>query len=170
MRRGDLTTLNLKRYEHLNKLWINNEVTGYISRVMGDEFRVNILSNGFLFEITRGQRFPTRPTEIDEDNDFYDDEEIRDVDMDDEDLARGANGIVGGPAAAAAAATTLFGFPNAAGAQGDVRDFFQIFEDFRDAVQNGDNDEQDFRMDLEDTDGNTWQNQDQEDTDDEPEW
>ncbi|CCD24506.1 E3 ubiquitin-protein ligase UBR1 NDAI_0D01920 [Naumovozyma dairenensis CBS 421] len=56
MKRGDLTTLNLKRYEHLNKLWINNEIPGYISRVMGDEFRVSILSNGFLFTFDREGR------------------------------------------------------------------------------------------------------------------
>lgn len=167
MRRGDLTTLNLTRYEHLNKLWINNEVTGYISRVMGDEFRVNILSNGFLFEITRAQRIPPRP--MDDEDEIYDEEDVRDIDMEDEDGRGIPAGIVGGPAAAAAAATTLFGFPNATAGQGDVRDFFQIFEDFRDAVQNGQG-EQDFQMDIEDDEGTRWARDDEDEDSEGNDW
>ena len=43
--RGDLTVLNLARYEHLTRLWISNGIPGYISRVMGDEFRVAMANN-----------------------------------------------------------------------------------------------------------------------------
>ncbi|CCE63403.1 hypothetical protein TPHA_0E03130 [Tetrapisispora phaffii CBS 4417] len=53
MKRGDLTTLSTRRFEYLNTLWVNNEIPGYISRAMGDDFRLNILSNGFLFAMNR---------------------------------------------------------------------------------------------------------------------
>ncbi|SCV03482.1 LAMI_0H08504g1_1 [Lachancea mirantina] len=53
IQRGDTTILNLRRYEHLNKLWLNNEIPGYISRVLGDEFRVSIISNGVVFNFNR---------------------------------------------------------------------------------------------------------------------
>lgn len=43
--RGDLTILNHARYEHLTRLWISNGIPGYISRVMGDEFRVAMANN-----------------------------------------------------------------------------------------------------------------------------
>ncbi|CAG98476.1 E3 ubiquitin-protein ligase UBR1 [Kluyveromyces lactis] len=43
--RGDLTVLNHARYEHLTRLWISNGIPGYISRVMGDEFRVAMANN-----------------------------------------------------------------------------------------------------------------------------
>ncbi|CCK71674.1 E3 ubiquitin-protein ligase UBR1 KNAG_0H02590 [Huiozyma naganishii CBS 8797] len=138
MKRGDLTTLSLKRYEHLNRLWINNEIPGYISRVMGDEFRVSILSNGFLFAFNRDPRirrapFAGRTTEDEDDDDGAMDDE------DDEDDDAGAFGdyyaeddrdndvldderFIGG-----------MGGPNG-GAGGDVRDFFQIFENFRNVM------------------------------------
>lgn len=98
MKRGDLTTLNLKRYEYLNKLWINNEIPGYISRVMGDEFRVNILSNGYIFTFNRNFRLRRAPTRDDgEDDDFDDDaepfgghssdEDERDIEMVDDRIA-----------------------------------------------------------------------------------
>ncbi|CAB4255764.1 similar to Saccharomyces cerevisiae YGR184C UBR1 E3 ubiquitin ligase (N-recognin), forms heterodimer with Rad6p to ubiquitinate substrates in the N- end rule pathway [Maudiozyma barnettii] len=123
MKRGDLTTLNQTRYEHLNKLWINNEIPGYISRVMGDEFRVSILSNGFLFALNRDpatrRRVPPTNEGDDSDeeqfggngNDFFTDE-----DMDEDDRFRNMNGQ-----------------------PGDVRDFFQIFQTVRNAMDNGEN-------------------------------
>ncbi|CDO96110.1 unnamed protein product [Kluyveromyces dobzhanskii CBS 2104] len=43
--RGDLTVLNHARYEHLTRLWISNGIPGYISRVMGDDFRVAMANN-----------------------------------------------------------------------------------------------------------------------------
>lgn len=120
MKRGDLTTLNLSRFEHLNKLWINNEIPGYISRVMGDEFRVSILSNGFLFAFNRDPR--TRrapPADDDSEDDFMasgDEGLYSDEDSDEENRFRNANGQ-----------------------PGDVRDFFQIFETVRNAMDNGGN-------------------------------
>ena len=124
MKRGDLTTLNLSRYEHLNRLWINNEIPGYISRVMGDEFRMSILSNGFLFTFNRDPRARRRvpPTNEDdsdenfgemsgEDDDFYSDEDGEEENR----------------------------FRNMNGQPGEVRDFFQIFETVRNAMDNGEN-------------------------------
>ena len=122
MKRGDLTTLNLTRYEHLNKLWINNEIPRYISRVMGDEFRVSILSNGFLFALNRdptaGRRVPPVNDADDSEDDFMDDGDafFSDEDMDDEDRFRNMNGPTG-----------------------DVRDFFEIFQTVRNAMDNGEN-------------------------------
>ncbi|CAI4062733.1 E3 ubiquitin-protein ligase UBR1 SKDI_07G4370 [Saccharomyces kudriavzevii IFO 1802] len=131
MRRGDLTTLNLKRYEHLNRLWINNEIPGYISRVMGDEFRVTILSNGFLFAFNREPR-PRRVPPTDGDDEDMEEgeeggftEENDDMDLDDE-TGQAAN---------------LFGVDAGGIADGGVRDFFQFFENFRNTLQpqgNGD--------------------------------
>ncbi|SCU85809.1 LADA_0D09868g1_1 [Lachancea dasiensis] len=60
IQRGDLTTLNLRRYEHLNNIWLNNEVPGLISRVMGDEFRVLIISNGVVLNFNRNVLRPRR--------------------------------------------------------------------------------------------------------------
>ena len=122
MKRGDLTTLNLTRYEHLNKLWINNEIPRYISRVMGDEFRVSILSNGFLFALNRDptarRRVPPVNDADDSEDDFMDDGDafFSDEDMDDEDRFRNMNGQTG-----------------------DVRDFFEIFQTVRNAMDNGEN-------------------------------
>lgn len=133
MRRGDLTTLNLKRYEHLNRLWINNEIPGYISRVMGDEFRVTILSNGFLFAFNREPR-PRRIPPTDEDDEDMEEGEDGfftegndEMDVDDE-TGQAAN---------------LFGVGAEGIAGGGVRDFFQFFENFRNTLQpqgNGDDD------------------------------
>lgn len=67
MSQGDLTTLNINRYKHLNKLWIENEIPGYVSRLMGDQFRVNILSNGFAFPFNG--RFRPRRTPVEENSD-----------------------------------------------------------------------------------------------------
>ncbi|KAG0667442.1 E3 ubiquitin-protein ligase ubr1 [Maudiozyma exigua] len=122
MKRGDLTTLNLTRYEHLNKLWINNEIPRYISRVMGDEFRVSILSNGFLFALNRdptaGRRVPPVNDADDSEDDFMDEGDgfFSDEDMADEDRFRNLNGQTG-----------------------DVRDFFEIFQTVRNAMDNGEN-------------------------------
>lgn len=124
MKRGDLTSLSLKRYEYLNKLWINNEIPGYISRVMGDEFRVNILSNGYIFTFNRNFRLRRAPTgDDDEDDDFDDDgesfgghssdEDERDIDMVDDrmaDMGDGAflNNVVNANAANPANEATTF--------------------------------------------------------------
>ncbi|SMN21170.1 similar to Saccharomyces cerevisiae YGR184C UBR1 E3 ubiquitin ligase (N-recognin), forms heterodimer with Rad6p to ubiquitinate substrates in the N-end rule pathway [Maudiozyma saulgeensis] len=123
MKRGDLTTLNLTRYEHLNKLWINNDIPGYISRVMGDEFRVSILSNGFLFALnrdpaTRRRVPPTNEGDDSEEEEFggNGDDFFTDEDIDEEDRFRNMNGQ-----------------------PGDVRDFFQIFQTVRNAMDNGEN-------------------------------
>ncbi|CCF57826.1 hypothetical protein KAFR_0D01790 [Kazachstania africana CBS 2517] len=122
MKRGDLTMLNLKRYEHLNKLWINNEIPGYISRVMGDEFRVSILSNGFLFAFNgegRARRVPPTNASDDESEDFPeggDEDDFESDDDDDERFGEGFNHINIPPG-------------------GDVRDFFQIFETVRNAME-----------------------------------
>ena len=130
MKRGDLTTLNIKRYEYLNKLWINNEIPGYISRVMGDEFRVSILSNGFVFALNRNAR-PRRvpaPDEDEEDEDdfnddegdeFYVDEDDADFDPDNDNPNQPPN-------------LRLFGEDgNAMGG------FLEMFENFRDALEGG---------------------------------
>lgn len=92
MRRGDLTVLNLKRYEHINKLWINNEIPGYISRLMGDEFRMNILSNGYIFRFNNGPtwRRNVNGTNLGDDDEsdadaFDDDDNIDQQDVQDED-------------------------------------------------------------------------------------
>ena len=121
IKRGDLTTLNLQRYEHLNKLWVSNEIPGYISRVMGDEFRVSILSNGFLLAFNRDPRLRRMPpgggaTFDDlEDEDgvelFPDEDEGHDFYSDDDDDDDDGNGV-------------RFERPGA-----QVRDFFQIFGD-----------------------------------------
>ncbi|CAI4063749.1 hypothetical protein SUVZ_07G4130 [Saccharomyces uvarum] len=133
MRRGDLTTLNLKRYEHLNRLWINNEIPGYISRVMGDEFRVTILSNGFLFAFNREPR-PRRVPPTDEDDEDMEEgeegfftEENDDMDVDDE-TGQAAN---------------LFGVGAEGIGDGGVRNFFQFFENFRNTLQPQGNDDED---------------------------
>ncbi|EDO19022.1 hypothetical protein Kpol_2002p93 [Vanderwaltozyma polyspora DSM 70294] len=76
IKRGDTTTLNLKRYEFLNNLWINNEIPGYISRIMGDNFRLNILTNGFLFAFNR----PVRQRRTDDDDESDEDDDINIVD------------------------------------------------------------------------------------------
>lgn len=130
MRRGDLTILNLKRYEYLNLLWVNNEIPGYISRVMGDEFRVNILSNGFFLAFNRDPRPRRAPTagngsddEEDEDEpdeaEFYSghssEEEDRDIEMGDDRIG----GLFGGPEG------------------GNVRGFLQVFENLQNVVGNG---------------------------------
>lgn len=140
MKRGDLTTLNFKRYEHLNALWINNEIPGYISRVMGDEFRVNILSNGYFFTFNRDPR-PRRVPTVGNDEEEYDDDEDdaefysghsseedeRDIDMGDDRIADIGDG-------------TLFG--NAGAGAGNVRGFLQVFENLQNAVENGINPEE----------------------------
>lgn len=132
MKRGDLTKLNMARYEHLNKLWINNEIPGYISRVMGDEFRLSILSNGFLFTFNRDPRTrrvpPVNGGDEDEDDDTSDEElndedgvfafgqgEEEEEDMDEEDMDGEGPEFLrpNGPLGA------------------DVRNFFQIFENLR---------------------------------------
>lgn len=132
MKRGDLTVLNLKRYEFLNSLWINNEIPGYISRVMGDEFRVNILSNGYFLTFNRDPR-PRRPATAGNDDDEDDDDEDaelysghsseddeRDIDMAEDRLADMEGAFFG------------------AGTEGgNVRGLLQVFENFQNAVENG---------------------------------
>ncbi|SSD58824.1 related to E3 ubiquitin-protein ligase UBR1 [Saccharomycodes ludwigii] len=49
MKRGDIAVLSLKRYEHLNNLWMCNGIPGYISRIMGDEFRILIATQAVRF-------------------------------------------------------------------------------------------------------------------------
>lgn len=138
MKRGDLTVLNLKRYEFLNSLWINNEIPGYISRVMGDEFRVNILSNGYFLTFNRDPRPRRAPTagndeeemdEEDDDAELYSghssDDDERDIDMADDRLADMEGAFFG------------------AGADGgNVRGLLQVFENFQNAVENGINPEE----------------------------
>ncbi|SCU96679.1 LANO_0E14070g1_1 [Lachancea nothofagi CBS 11611] len=60
IQRGDLTSLNLRRYEHLCNVWLNNEIPGLISRVLGDEFRVLIISNGVVLNFNRNVLRPRR--------------------------------------------------------------------------------------------------------------
>lgn len=133
MKRGDLTVLNLKRYEFLNSLWLNNEIPGYISRVMGDEFRVNILSNGYFLTFNRDPR-PRRPPangneedadeDDDEDAELYSghssDDDERDIDMAEDRLADMEGAFFG---------TGTEG--------GNVRGLLQVFENFQNAVENG---------------------------------
>lgn len=140
MKRGDMTVLNLKRYEFLNSLWINNEIPGYISRVMGDEFRVNILSNGYFLTFNRDPRPRRAPTtgsddendddgQDDEDPELYSghssDEEERDIEMGDDRLGDMEEGAF---------------FGNGVDA-GNVRGLLQVFENFQNAVDNGINPE-----------------------------
>lgn len=130
MRRGDLTILNLKRYEYLNLLWVNNEIPGYISRVMGDEFRVNILSNGFFFAFNRDPRPRRAPaagngSDDDEDDDDPDEAEFysgHSSEEDERDIEMGEDRIGG-----------LFGGPEG----GNVRGFLQVFENLQNVVGNG---------------------------------
>lgn len=88
MRRGDLTILNIKRYEHLNKLWINNEIPGYISRLMGDEFRMNILSSGYIFRFNNGPNWRRNlgggDADESDDDEFGDDADIQDIEDNDD--------------------------------------------------------------------------------------
>ena len=51
MARGEIAKINWKRYEYLNRLWVNNEIPGYISRVMGEQFALNLLSNQTFFPL-----------------------------------------------------------------------------------------------------------------------
>lgn len=140
MKRGDMTVLNLKRYEFLNSLWINNEIPGYISRVMGDEFRVNILSNGYFLTFNRDprpRRAPLAGSDDEEDVDGQDDEdaelysghssddEERDVEMADDRLGDMEEGAF---------------FGNGVDA-GNVRGLLQVFENFQNTVENGINPE-----------------------------
>lgn len=140
MKRGDMTVLNLKRYEFLNNLWISNEIPGYISRVMGDEFRVNILSNGYFLTFNRDprpRRAPPTGSDDEEDEDEQEDEdaelygghssddEERDVEMGDERLGEMDEGAF---------------FGNGVDA-GNVRGLLQVFENFQNAVDNGINPE-----------------------------
>ena len=147
MKRGDLTKLNMTRYEHLNKLWINNEIPGYISRVMGDEFRLSILSNGFLFTFNRDPRARRVPFMNNRGNEDDEDEDI-DMDMDDEanDFVFEENGDenydeeeggLGGEDDSESDSGDdddnqgRFRGPNGGTTVGDVRNFFQIFEILR---------------------------------------
>ncbi|CAL9730085.1 E3 ubiquitin-protein ligase Ubr1p [Monosporozyma unispora] len=144
MKRGDLTKLNMARYEHLNKLWINNEIPGYISRVMGDEFRLSILSNGFLFTFNRDPRARRVPPvnggdgedDSDESDDLDDDEnEIFGFGDDNDEEEEDNNG-------------DRFMGPNGTTA-GDVRNFFQIFENLRNGLdENGDGNNANGGIDL----------------------
>ena len=146
MKRGDLTKLNIVRYEHLNKLWINNEIPGYISRVMGDEFRLSILSNGFVFTFNRDPRARRVPFM---NNGGEEDEEDEDIDMDDgedeaEDFGYEENGGEDedeGDDSNNDDSDNQGGFMGGNGgtAPGDVRNFFQIFELLRNGA-NGNRD------------------------------
>ncbi|CAR21510.1 E3 ubiquitin-protein ligase UBR1 [Lachancea thermotolerans CBS 6340] len=69
IQRGDLTALSLQRYEHLNNVWLNSEVPGLISRVMGDEFRVLIVSNGVVLNFNRNVLRPRRANAEEPDGD-----------------------------------------------------------------------------------------------------
>ncbi|CCH62496.1 hypothetical protein TBLA_0H02100 [Henningerozyma blattae CBS 6284] len=99
MRQGDLTTLNLKRFEHLNKLWAENEIPGYVSRLMGDDFRMNIISNTFLFPFNgrfQARRVDREDTTGEDNNDANDDSQDDDDD-DRDDRDRGNIPVFGGP-------------------------------------------------------------------------
>ena len=134
----------MARYEHLNKLWINNEIPGYISRVMGDEFRLSILSNGFLFTFNRDPRARRVPPvnggdgedDSDESDDLDDDEnEIFGFGDDNDEEEEDNNG-------------DRFMGPNGTTA-GDVRNFFQIFENLRNGLdENGDGNNANGGIDL----------------------
>ena len=147
MRRGDLTTLNLKRYEYLNSLWINNEIPGYVSRVMGDDFRLNILTNGFLFAFNRQDRQRRRENdESDDENDdgdeddenpdsFYTDEELE-SDANDDNIRIVRERMMDFVDDAVFAATGGEGTEDNPAAN-DVRRYFEAFENFRNTVVNG---------------------------------
>ena len=49
MRKGDLTTLSLKRYQHINELWLNMGIPGLTSRLLGDSFRLLITASTAAF-------------------------------------------------------------------------------------------------------------------------
>ncbi|AAS50220.1 AAL146Wp [Eremothecium gossypii ATCC 10895] len=127
IQRGDLTTLNIHRYEHLNYLWLNNEIPGYISRIMGDEFRVSIISSGVVFNFDRNvlrrqMRANVGNEESSEEEDLMDDDEMSPDDDPDfrwevtpEEFFR--DGIL-----------RLGGAP---GQGGDIRDFFQFITNLR---------------------------------------
>lgn len=129
IQRGDLTTLNLTRYEHLNRLWLNNEIPGYISRIMGDEFRVSIISNGMVFNFNRNVL--RRPLRINPGDESSEEDLLRDIDGidDDNELEWGVeteelfrNGVI------------QLGRP---GQTGDIRDFFQFITNLRADGQDG---------------------------------
>lgn len=132
MRRGDMTALNLGRYKHLNKLWINNEIPGYISRVMGDEFRLNILSNGFLFTFNhdpRPRRVPPGGVGTGAASDSDSDAGENNLNFDTEDI----NGDIL-TMNAEGGRVPLFGTGEG---PAQVMNFFEIFENLRNAVTNG---------------------------------
>lgn len=127
IQRGDLTVLNLKRYEHLNRVWINNEIPGYISRIMGDEFRVSIISNGMVFNFNRNVLRRPRPTNNDGEDDESSSSEGEDDDMDGTEEMRWEfrpEDILEDD--------TVFRLGGAAPVQGgDIRDFFQFITNLR---------------------------------------
>lgn len=133
--RGDLTVLNLARYEHLNKLWISNGIPGYISRVMGDEFRVSMANNRTF---TRnmfwrpGAAFNATGDTSDDDDLFNDDEFIEDelpelrfrdpaIEWNINTDAFGRDGT--------------FRLPTG---RGDIHDFFEFVANLRGATENAD--------------------------------
>lgn len=126
IQRGDLTTLNLQRYKRLNKLWLNNEIPGYISRIMGDEFRVSIISSGVVFNFNRNVlRRPRRVVDGNESSSSEledEDEEMGDADdmewgeLRPEDMFTDGVFRLGG---------------GAPGNGGDIRDFFQFITNIR---------------------------------------
>ena len=145
MKRGDLTKLSMIRYEHLNKLWINNEIPGYISRVMGDEFRLSILSNGFLFTFNRDPRARRVPfvnngdSEEDEDinmeDENYDEDEVNVNGEDYSESNNSSSDDEGGIMGRNGETTTI----------GDAGNFFQIF----DILRNGPNGNRDMPEGIE---------------------
>lgn len=134
--RGDLTVLNLPRYEHLNKLWLSNGIPGYISRVMGDEFRVAMANNR-----TFARNMFWRPAAafaaagdasdeedlLNEEEDDDDDEELLN-DEDDPNVLRFRDPTMEWRVNPDIARDPLFRLPTG---RGDIHDFFEFVANLR---------------------------------------
>ncbi|SCU79423.1 LAFA_0B03026g1_1 [Lachancea sp. 'fantastica'] len=124
IQRGDLTSLNLRRYEHLTSVWLNNEIPGLVSRVMGDEFRVLIISNGVVLNFNRNVLRPRRANTED-----LGDGSSSDEAEDDEADGVGARWEIRPEEFFEEAGIRLEGAGPTPG--GDIRDFFQLINNLR---------------------------------------
>ncbi|CEP62759.1 E3 ubiquitin-protein ligase UBR1 LALA0_S06e03136g [Lachancea lanzarotensis] len=124
IQRGDLTLLNLRRYEHLSSVWLNNEIPGLVSRVMGDEFRVLIISNGVVLNFNRNVLRPRRAN-TDELGDGSSSSEAEDEDTE----GVGARWEIRPEEFFEEAGIRLEGAGPTPG--GDIREFFQLINNLR---------------------------------------
>ncbi|SCU82921.1 LAME_0C03356g1_1 [Lachancea meyersii CBS 8951] len=124
IQRGDLTLLSLQRYEHLTNVWLNNEIPGLVSRVMGDEFRVLIISNGVVLNFNRNVLRPRRANADELDGDSSSSEA-----EDDDTEGVGARWEIRPEEFFEEAGIRLEGADPTPG--GDIRDFFQIINNLR---------------------------------------